>query len=152
MSPRNWRLIPIVKCCTSSSTYGDPMRDSCCPLWWRRFDCPTGDWNEWKISWRWSPRIKSIPLIWLVTFICSMLEQHVWLFTAVSLAVKITSNYTSWFGVASALIFGPMMTKWYQWLGSIKFKSPMKELAVRVRYYSCIHLTPLVPWNDRISR
>ncbi|KAF8529852.1 hypothetical protein JB92DRAFT_2782666 [Gautieria morchelliformis] len=31
-----------------------------------------------------------------------------------------------------AVIFGPIMTKWYQWLGDIKFKSPMKAIAVRV--------------------
>ncbi|KIJ52564.1 hypothetical protein M422DRAFT_26145 [Sphaerobolus stellatus SS14] len=34
--------------------------------------------------------------------------------------------------VYGGLIFGPMMTKWYQWLGGIKFKTPARALATRV--------------------
>jgi hypothetical protein len=34
----------------------------------------------------------------------------------------------------SAVLFGPIMTKWYQWLGDLHFKNPVKAIAVRVRF------------------
>ncbi|GJJ08244.1 hypothetical protein Clacol_002453 [Clathrus columnatus] len=39
-------------------------------------------------------------------------------------------------------LFGPIMTKWYQWLGNIKFKTPTRALVARVGLDQAV-LTPV---------